>query len=145
MKKELIGTMVAITLCMSGFAAKTDKRFLRAENSLRLEFKKAENVEWSSKQGMMKASFLDQGIKTEAFFGSVGQLLATCKSLGVEQIPLEAKIKLAQKYPGFIITEAIAYQDEDGLAYYVSAESNVQKVIIKSQDGITSLFQKTNR
>ena len=102
-------------------------------------------MEWSIKQGMMKATFLDQGIKTEAFFGSVGQLIATCKSVGVEQIPLKARIKLAQKYPGFIITETIAYQYEDGLAYYVSAESNARKVIIKSQDGIISLFQKTNK
>ncbi len=145
MKKLLFSTLYAVTLFASAFAAETDKKFLTAETSLQMKFKNAGKVEWSSRHGMMKATFLDQGIKTEAYFGSEGQFIATSKAVDIEQVPLQAKVKLAQKYPGFIITEAISYQDADGQAYYVSAESSTQKVIIKSQDGMTSLFQKTNK
>ncbi len=89
---------------------------------------------------MMKASFLNNGKETEAYFGGDGQLIATCKMVNADEVPTNAKIKLAQKYAGYRITKAINYQDADGEAFFVSAENDTQKVIIKSKDGITSVF-----
>ena len=98
---------------------------------------------FSSKNGMMKASFLNNGKETEAYFGADGQLIATCKMVNPDEVPTNAKIKLAQKYAGYRITEAINYQDADGEAFFVSAENDTQKVIIKSKDGITSVLKKS--
>ena len=92
---------------------------------------------------MMKASFLNNGKETEAYFGADGQLIATCKMVNADEVPTNAKIKLAQKYAGYRITEAINYQDADGEAFFVSAENDTQKVIIKSKDGITSVLKKS--
>ena len=143
MKKILFSTLIAVTLFTSGFAAETDKRILNAESSLKMEFKNASKVQWSHRNGLMKASFLDNGNQTEAFFGTDGKMIATCKMINPDAVPTSAKIKLAKKFTGYIITEAINYQDADGEAYFVSAENDTQKVIIKSKDGVTSIFKKS--
>lgn len=143
MKKILFSTLIAVSIFTSGFAAGTEKKFLMAERSLQSEFKNAGKVEWSNKQGMMKATFLNNGKPTEAYFGTEAQLIATCTMVNLDEVPTKAKIKLAQKFAGYKITEAIIYEDADGQAFYVSAENNTQKVIIKSKDGFTSVFQKS--
>ena len=143
MKKILFSTMIAATLFTSAFAAETDQIFLRAEHNLQMKFKNTGKVEWSNKHGMMKATFFNNGKQTEAFFAVDGQLMATCKIMNADEVPTYAKIKLAQKYAGFRITEAINYSDADGEAIYVSAEKGTEKVIIKSQNGIASVFQKS--
>lgn len=143
MKKILFSTLIAVTIFTSGFAAETEKKFLMAEHSLQSEFKNAGKVEWSNKHGMMKATFLNNGKPTEAYFGTEAQLIATCTMVNLDEVPSSAKINLAQKFAGYRITEAIIYEDADGQAFYVSAENNTQKVIIKSKDGFTSVFQKS--
>jgi opacity protein-like surface antigen len=146
MKKLFFATLITVAAATSAFAKDVNKVNYRAQQNFKLDFKGAEKISWTVKANFAKADFTYQGEKMEVFYNTNGEMIGTSKNITLDQLPTYAKRMLAKKYNGFTITEAIRFEGNDESAYYVSAENNTEKVILKvSDDSQMSLFERNKK
>lgn len=146
MKKFIFASIVTLSMATAAFASDNNKISNRAIRNFKIEFSNVSEVDWSVKAGLNTASFVENGVYTQAFYDYDGSLVATCKAVKFSDLGQKAKDAYDKKYADYTIKEVISYQDKDRLYYFVSAENNQSKVILKvAEDGRLSLHQKTAR
>jgi hypothetical protein len=61
-------------------------------------------------------------------------------------MPVSAKRAIAKRYAGYNITEAIRFDGTEDNAFYVSAENEKEKVIVRvGDDEVLSIFNRTRK
>jgi hypothetical protein len=145
MKKLFFAALITVTVATSAFSKDVNKAGARAQHNFSYDFKGAEKVNWTVKSDFAKADFTLAGQKMEAFYNLNGEMIGTSKNITLDQLPVAAKRILAKKYTGYTVTEAIRFDGIDEAAYYISAENNKEKVILKvNDDSQVSVFQKAS-
>ncbi len=134
MKKLFISAMLAVTLATSAFAADGSKVNFFALNSFQAQFKDASSITWSDGKGYLKAAFVANNERMEAFYNSDGELIATSRTANLDELPVNAKRTLAKKLEGYTVKEAIRFEGADESAYFISAENEKGSVILKIED-----------
>ncbi|WP_018613783.1 hypothetical protein [Segetibacter koreensis] len=134
MRKLFTAVVLALTIATSAFAAGGNKVNFFAQNSFESEFKNASNVQWTSAPDFLKATFVQNNQKKEAFYNSDGQLIATSRTADLSELPVKAKRTFAKKLEGYTVKEAIRFEGIDENAYYISAENEKGSVIFKIED-----------
>ena len=82
----------------------------------------------------------------EAIFSLDGDIIAICKSITLDDLPVNAKRNFARKFDGYTVTEAIRFEGADEGAYYISAENQKESVIVKVADtNYVTVFKKTKK
>jgi hypothetical protein len=146
MKKFLMSTVLVVALATSSFAEGTGKVNSTILRNFTTEFKNASDVQWKDCADFVKASFVFENERMEAFYDTNGEVFATAKALNLEKLPTQAKRKFAQKFGDYTVKEAIQYEGVDELAYFISAENDTEKVIVKvTPGGSVSEYQKTKK
>lgn len=134
MKKYLFAALIAVTMGTSAFAASPVKMYKVSGNSFNADFKNATNVSWTSGSEYVKATFLLDNVKMEAFYNMSGELIGTSKSISPDELTANAKRSFAKKFEGFVVKESIRFEGVDGAAYYISAENDKASIIVKIND-----------
>lgn len=142
MKKLLITTMLGVTLFTSAFASSSESVSNRTKRTFENEFKKPNAVDWSIKSGFNTATFMENGIRTQAFFDYDGTLVATCKNVDFNALPENTRYSFDQRYQGYTIKEVISYDDRNQFSYFVSLENEKETLILKVSSGYLSVFEK---
>jgi opacity protein-like surface antigen len=146
MKKLLLATLLAVSVAASAFAKDVTSATAAAQSNFKSEFKRAADVSWSATDQFVKASFVYNNEKMEAFYNANGDKIGTTRAIALEELPVKAKRAFAKKYDGYTVKEAIEFDGTDTTDYYISAENDKESVIIKvSNASWLSTFQKTKK
>jgi len=143
MKKLFISGLLMIAVAASSFAAEGNKVSFTVQNNFSSQFKHISDVEWKSTDNYTKATFVLNGVRTEALYDEEGEFIGTNQAITLEELPVKAKRAFAKKYDGYTVKQAIRFEGSQEDAYYISAESDKGTVVLKVQDnGAISTVRK---
>jgi hypothetical protein len=142
MKKLLFSALIAVSIVSSAFAADVNKVNVRILNSFRGEYAGVSQVEWVSKAQFVKASFMVDNKKVEAFYSHDGERIGTASNITLEDLPTSAKRIFAKKYAGYTVKEAIEFNSDQEQAYFLTAVNEKESVILKIKDGFIRAVRK---
>lgn len=93
-----------------------------------------------------KAAFTVDNTKMEVYYKNDGDLIATSKSITLEELPIGAKRAFAKRFEGYDVKEAIKFEGFDEVSYYISGENEKESVILKvNEQNLVSVFEKTKK
>ena len=142
MKKLFISALLTITVVVSSFAAGNEVSYA-AQNNFKSQFKRISDVTWSAGANYTKATFVLNGVRTEALFSEAGDFIGTNQAVDLQELPVNAKRTFAKKYNGYTVKEAIRFEGVEESAYFISAENEKGSVILKVEDnGFMSAVRK---
>lgn len=147
MKKFFLTAILSAAIAVCSFAKDADKISAKAQQTFSNQFNKASNVTWTVSGDVSKATFFENNCKKEAFFDSRGDIMATCTTITLNEIPTRAKRAFAKKYEGYTVTEAIHYTNSDNeVLYFLSANNEKESLILQvDKFDLLSVFQKTRK
>jgi hypothetical protein len=107
-------------------------------------FPKAVITDYKSKGDLTEVNFTWNGLKLMAFYSVQGELVATCRSLDLSNLPVTVQLSLKANYPNYIPRQAIEYDDADnGMSYYVDVVNKKSILLLQiTADGTISVFKK---
>src|SRR4051794_17268265 len=109
MKKLLLAIVIVATFVTSAFATEVTKVSYRTQRSFETEFDGASDVSWSSTANYVKANFVYEDKRMEAFYNSDGEKIGTTKAIAPDLLPVKAKRAFAKKYSGYEVKESIVF------------------------------------
>lgn len=133
MKKILFAALMAVAITGSTLAAEgTNARKVSVTvlRNFEKEFGEVQDVSWSVKEGFTKATFIRDGVVTDAFFDEDAELIATAHGITKEELPVKALQKLGTCYAEYDIREAIAFTKGCETRYYLSLEKGDKKQMV---------------
>lgn len=132
MKKVLLSILMFIAV--SGTFAQLRKIPAEVTNALKEKFPKAEDVSWKDNLTSWTAKFINEGIKTSAYFSGKGEWKETDKELKYDSLPEAVKDGFKKsKYNDWTPGSVLSIEKKDkGLQYRVYAEKSslVQKAYL---------------
>lgn len=145
MKKLLFAVLVTIAVATSSFAAGTNVS-VSVLHSFKSKFENATNVSWLISDQYAKATFVVDNSKMEVFYTEHGDLIATSKSINMEELPVDAKRAFAKKFAGYAVKEVIRFEDAAETALFFSAENEKESIIFKigNNEKLTT-YKKTKK
>ncbi len=146
MKKLIIAAIIAVSVAGSAFAAPTVSVNYNVLSSFKSAFKGATDIQWTVKEDFVKASFIINDERIEAFYNQYGEEIGTSKAITLDAMPVDAKRAFAKMYNNYTVKEAIQFEGTDETAYYISAENEKETVIIKvGENNRVSVFSQTKK
>ena len=141
-----MAALMVVTVAASAFAKEPKIVNSAAVNNFAIEYKKASDVNWSTTDIYVKATFVLNQQRMEAFYNLEGDKIGTSKAFNTEELPTTAKRALAKKFNGYTVSQSIEFQGTDETAYFISADNEKESVILKvNGDGNLSTFQRTKK
>jgi hypothetical protein len=145
MKKFFIAALIVATFVTSAFAGPAKVNYV-ALKSFGAEFKNASDVTWTSTSQFVKANFLFEDQRMEAFYTPTGEKIGISRGISIDELPVKAKRAFAKKYESYNVKEAILFEGVEETAYFINAENETETVIVKVfDDGSVSVFKKTKK
>lgn len=129
--KKLVTMITAAVLLLSVSAFATDPKEVNTQVRLAFQkdFAKASNAKWQAKDDFYFVDFSVDNTKFNAAYNEDGQLLATSRTTGLDQLPLTVTRAINEKYAGYNLgSVVIVLNYENETSYYVSV-SNGKKVL----------------
>ena len=146
MKKLLITAVLTVLIATSSFAADVNELNSKVVSNFSVEFKNAKNVTWKSTENFVKASFILDDKSMAAFYDLDGNMIGTTSNIAIDDLPTNAKRVFAKKYGEYTVKEAIQFDGVEETAYYISAESEKQTLLLKvSVEGFVSVLERVNK
>ena len=153
MKKLIIAAFIAVAITGSAFAKPTETTTetvsYRVLNSFKADFADAENVSWKIDKDFVKASFILENEKMEAFYNNDGELIATSKAIAFDKLPKKALKTITTKYPfpPYSLEECIELTNAAGVTnYYVNLKKGSEKLPLEmTKTGDVSEFKKGSK
>lgn len=143
MKKFLIAALVLIasgTAMANNDAKKVNYQILQ---SFAVNFRGAEQVEWTVKKDLIKASFDWYGEKTEAFYSTEGEFLGLTRRIELQQLPSAIKRSLKMSYSNEQVVESIEFEKDGITKYYITVLSDKGKQILEAElNGTIAVYKK---
>jgi hypothetical protein len=146
MRKLLMAALLVVTIAGSAFATETTTVSSTIANSFAYDFKKASDVTWSTSDNYVKATFVLNNQRMEAFYNVDGEKIGSSTAFNVEELPMNAKRVFAKKYSGYTVKQAIAFTGTEETEFYISAENDKEAVILKVDSlGAVSTYKRTSK
>jgi len=133
MKKLFVSGLLMIAVAASSFAAGNEVSNV-ARNNFSSQFKRISDVQWSTGENYTKATFVLNGVSTQALYDESGEFIGTNQAANLEELPVNAKRSFARKYSGYTVKEAIRFEGSKESAYYIAAENEKGSVVLKVED-----------
>lgn len=132
-----------VAVAVSSFAATGNEVSFTTLNNFKYQFKHISEVEWTSGENFTKATFVLNGVRTEALYNDAGEFIGTNQAVSLEELPVRAKRAFAKKYGSYTVKEAIRFEGSENSAYYIAAENEMSSVVLKVEDdGAISTVKK---
>ena len=120
-----------------------DLNFIGSSNFKR-QFPQATEISYKVKGQFTEVNFMWDNMRLQAFYDIEGTLLATCRPVAINNLPVAAQLNLKDQYPNGIARDAIEYNDpNDGVSYYVTLVNQKNSYLLRvSTSGTISVFKK---
>lgn len=109
------------------------------KETFKKEFPGAEVLSWNDAGDYVKAVFLLNGFRSEAYFDSEGELHVTLRNLFFSQLPLAVTKTVDKRYPNADILEVTEISRTEGTSYLIWLETATKKYKL-SLDANGNLF-----
>ena len=134
MKKLFISALLAATVALNSFAAEGTKVNYSVRSSFESQFNDVSDVKWTSGDNYTKATFVMNGVRTEALYNADGEFIGTNQAISLDELPVNAKRAFAKKYSNCTVIEAVRFRGLQDSAYFIAAENEKGSVILKVED-----------
>src|SRR4051812_47676550 len=144
MKKVFIAAITIIALATSSFASDGNKKASYwVLDQFRLTYINAKDVKWNVTDDFAKASFLLDGVRTEAYYNQQdGSFIGQSKAVSTHDVPADAMKLINAKYYNYTIKEIIEFSNTTDVDFYISLENETEKLILKiSRMGDVSIYK----
>jgi hypothetical protein len=131
MKKLFFAVLVSLTVVSSAFAKDTKKVSAVAASNFKAEFVKATDVNWTTTDQYIKASFVMDNEKREVYYNPSGEKIASSRTISIDELPVKAKRSLAKSFSNYTIKEAIEFEGTEDSGYFVSLEDEKESLVLK--------------
>src|SRR4051812_40760056 len=101
MKKLLMAALLLVTIAGSALATETNTVSSTVANNFAYDYTKASNVTWTTTDNYVKATFILNNQRMEAFYNLEGDKIGSSTAFNVEELPVKAKRVFAKKYDGY--------------------------------------------
>jgi hypothetical protein len=120
-----------------------DLKFMGSQNFIH-QFPQATAISYKVTGLFTEVNFQWNDMKLQAFYDVEGNLLATCRPVAINNLPVAAQLSLKDQYPGSVSRDAIEYNDpNDGVSYYVTMIGPKTSYLLRvSTGGTISVFKK---
>jgi hypothetical protein len=145
MKKISIALMLFLTVAGSSFAnGQEGLPEFKGEKHFTENFPGATNVDCKTTERYTKVDFTWRELKLEVFYDKEGNLIATCRQIPFENLPLTLQLNVNKEYPGFVPTDVSEFNDaNDGLCYYMTVTNEATTYLLHiSLNGSIYVFKK---
>lgn len=144
MKRLSIIAVFALTLISSAFANKTTTPDFKGIKNFNKSFPEATEVTYKVVEKYTEVSFTWHNMQLQAFYDNDGNLFATTRHIEIKDLPVSYLINIRKEFAGFILTEAIEFDQTDtGLSYYVTVADAQKTYVLKiTTDGTIAVFKK---
>lgn len=148
MKKFIIAALIAVTFASTAFAAET-KVNSKALNHFASVYSNVKSVTWETKEKFIRATFTENGEKTEVYYTTDGDLIGTSNKLLFKDLPSKVIKAVKQRYnqPEYTIGDCISFtNDSDVTTYYVTVENEKERRVLDvTESGSISTFKRTKK
>jgi hypothetical protein len=145
MKKLFTAALLVAIFASSAFANPTKVGHAILRN-FAVEFNNASDVKWTATSDYVKANFLFEDQRMEAFYTPTGEKIGISRGVSIDELPLKAKRAFTKKYQDYTVKQAILFEGVEENAYFIDAENETENVIVKVfDDGTASVYKKTKK
>jgi hypothetical protein len=141
---KTLSIAVILFLSVIGANANPDLKFAGATN-FEHQFPQATAVSYKVKGQFTEVNFIWNDMQLQAFYDNTdGNLLATCRTVTINSLPVAAQLTLKDQYPGSVVRDAVEYNDpNDEVSYYVTMVGPKATYLLRvSTGGSISVFKK---
>jgi hypothetical protein len=133
MKKIIIATVILFTVgCSVSYATGRDKIDQRVITTFQKEFAGAGDVSWSLSENIIKANFVYNNVRTEAYFNKEAELVGTARNVLFNQLPLAVMKEINNRYGTASVYEIVEYGYRGETIYTMTVELVSKKLKIKA-------------
>src|SRR6476619_5706354 len=130
------------------FAGEGEKVSPKFEASLAKSFAGAQYVTWErlNKGQLLRASFVLNNERLNAFFDESGTLIATGRFISQSNLPLLVNKSITSGFKQYAFVNAVEYVNGDETSYIVTMENPKYKVIVRAYAyGNAYIFKKEKK
>jgi len=132
MKKLLLSLSLLLTVAVgSAFASPEPVINEEIKESFKREFAGAVLVEWREVGSYLKATFVLNGYRTEAYFNQHGELEGSARSLFFSQLPLVVMTAVDKRFAGADIIDVNELNNASGTYYRITLETGKKKYRVR--------------
>lgn len=132
MKKLVLSFSLVLTLVAGSAFANADPTISEdVKESFKKEFAGAELVKWEEAGDHVKAIFVLNGFRTEAYFKQNGELQGSARSLFFSQLPLVVMTSVDKRFAGADIIDVNEVNNSSGTYYRITLESGKKKYRVR--------------
>lgn len=119
----------------------------KALANFKAAYPSATRVNWKQTDDFYTVQFVVNNQLMQEYYDLDGYRMATTRNITKDSLPAAGLDKLVHKYPGFVITEAIEYTDEnDHTSYYATMQKGTDRfVAIVYTNGLIGFFKNLPR
>lgn len=133
MKKfKTVLTAIVMLFSASALAIPGENVSPKVKAAFATDFAKASKVNWEKSSDFYFASFMLNGVKSEAAYDEEGELVGTSRSISADQMPLNVSLAISEKYAGYQVNKSVLELNFEGRTrYYLTVENEKQSVSLK--------------
>jgi hypothetical protein len=113
--------------------------------SFHSSFKDAKEQRWTKVMDYYKVEFKLEGQDFTAYYGYEGEMIYLSKTVSYAQLPSGLKTGFAHDYSRYVVAGLIEISDDNGSCFYLLAESENRKLVLKSRGNSWIEYQKLIR
>lgn len=133
MKKILIAVAILFTVgCSVSYATGKDKINPRIIAVFQKEFIGVSSVSWSVSENLVKANFVYNSVRTEAYFNNDAELVGTARNVLFNELPLSVMKQIDQRFGSIPVYDIVEYSCNGETVYSMTAERASKKLRIKA-------------
>ncbi len=145
MKKLLLSAVLVTVVSLTALADDGGKKNTNtagvsqaALTHFATDFNTVTAVTWSVTANSQKATFLQDGVVTTAFYDLSGQFIGTTNKIDYATLTTDQKESIAKKYAGYVVAEVIRFNyagadsDVNPIVYFIDLKKDGSEVILKT-------------
>ncbi|MBL0233689.1 MAG: hypothetical protein IPQ08_08485 [Chitinophagaceae bacterium] len=136
MKKRILSVALILSVAFTSVFANGGSD---PEAVFKKEFPSAQLISWNKMGDLLKAVFLLDGHRTEAYFQEDGHFLGSSRAIFFDQLPLAASRALDKKYANANYIEIYEITNDEGTQYRIrlEQESKTYRIRVDGNGNIT--------
>ena len=133
MKKFFIAVTILVTVgCSVSYATGKDEISPKVTAAFQKEFAGVNSVNWTVSENIIKANFLYNNVRTEAYYNQDAELVGTARNVLFNQLPLAVIKEINERFGSAPIYEIVEYTCNGETFYSMTAELASKKLKVKA-------------
>jgi hypothetical protein len=134
MKKIILSMAIALAVFSTAFA-KPDSINDRAVAAFQKDFHKASQVEWTSTNNYVMASFLMDNETQFAYYDFQGNLIGVVHHILTSSLPADLSKDIKKHYSNYWVSELFQITTDQGVFYYIRLKNADETIALTTEGG----------